>query len=288
MLKLGSFELYSIVTGTLRLDGGAMFGVVPKVLWANRTEPDELNRIPLVTRTLLAVDRARRCVVLVDTGCGTKWDPQQADRFAIQHKANAISEGLGAIGLSAQDVTDVVITHLHFDHNGGLTAWEDKRGGPTRLCYPNARHWIHKKHWEHAHSPHRKDSTSFLMEDFQGLAEAGVLRFVEGEDPYPSIDGVEWLISQGHTPYQLLPVFASGSERLVFVGDMVPTIAHLRPTWVMAYDVRPTTTIDEKVRLFHRAIEHGWSLDFPHEPEAGAVEIGGNIERPIVRGAIPL
>ena len=139
-----------------------MFGVVPKALWARTSPPDDLNRISLVTRTLLAVDRSSGRVILVDTGCGTKWDPDKAERFAIEHDPGAIPGALKELGLSAEDVTDVVVTHLHFDHNGGLTAWADQAGGPTRLCFPKARHWIHGKHWEHARHPHLKDRASFL------------------------------------------------------------------------------------------------------------------------------
>lgn len=180
MQKIDPFELYSVVNGTLRLDGGAMFGVVPKVLWKNINDVDEQNRILLATRTLLAVDRSRGRVILVDTGCGTKWQPKQADRYAINHDQSAVPDALLAIGLSPDDVTDVVITHLHFDHNGGLTYWYDEPGRAARLTYPKARHWVHRGHWKHAANPHFKDRGSFLPEDFAALDASGLLNFVEG------------------------------------------------------------------------------------------------------------
>ncbi len=288
MLKIDPFELYSVVTGTIRLDGGAMFGVVPKVLWEKVADADEFNRILLTTRTLLAVDRSQGRVMVVDTGCGTKWAPDQAQRYAVQYDAEAIPGALTRVGLSVDDVTDVVITHLHFDHNGGLTYWYDEPGGPTRLRYPKARHWVHRTHWEHAQKPYAKDRASFLREDFAALADGEVLRFVEGNDPKGPFDGVEWLVSHGHTVCQLHPILGSGAERLLFAGDLVPTVAHLRLGWVMAYDVLPLTTISEKEAIFRRCIDGGLLLAFPHDPRAGGVAIDGAVERPIVTRTLSL
>jgi len=288
MLRIGRYELYSIITGAFRLDGGAMFGVVPKVLWGNAVEYDEANRIFLTTRTLLAVDRDVNRVILTDTGCGTKWSKEHAARFAIVHDRDAIPNALSAIGMSIDDVTDIVVTHLHFDHNGGLTEWFDDPGGPTTLRFPKARHWIHKNQWDHAHHPNYKDRTSYLKEDFDGLESGGVLRYVEGDQPGTPWPGVEWFISHGHSPYQLLPVFTDGATRLYFVGDLIPTIAHLRLGWVMAYDLFPLTTIREKEMLFRGAIEQGWLLAFPHDPKIGGVALGGTLEKPIVTQTLPL
>ncbi|MFQ5591811.1 MAG: MBL fold metallo-hydrolase [Phycisphaerae bacterium] len=288
MMQLGPFELVSVVTGSIRLDGGAMFGVVPKALWKNVTHVDDANRIPLSTRTLLAVDRARTRVMLVDTGCGTKWSPKLADRFAIRYDTRAIPQALSSMGLSTEDVTDVVITHLHFDHNGGLTDWFDERDGPTCPRYPNAKHWIHAKHWEHAHNPNHKDRASFLKEDFAALADAGLLCLVEGEHPDPPLEGVEWFVSHGHTPYQLHPIIGSEAGRVLFIGDLAPTVAHLRLNWVMAYDVAPLETIAEKEAVFRRCFDEGLLLAFPHDPAIGGVAIEGTIERPIVAKSLAL
>lgn len=288
MLKIEPFELYSVVTGSVRLDGGAMFGVVPKVLWEKVTDVDSLNRIPLATRTLLAVNRARKEVVLVDTGCGTKWAPKQAERYAITYNADAISDKLKEIGLTPEDVTDVVVTHLHFDHNGGLTYWYDDPGGRTCLCYPRARHWVHRAHWEHALQPHVKDRASFLREDYEALADEGVLCLVDGQDPDPPLEGVTWFVSNGHTPGHLHPVFGSGPDRLIFIGDIAPTVAHLRLGWLMAFDVAPLTTIAEKQVIFGRCLEEGLLLAFPHDPKIGGVSIDGTVDRPIVAKTLPL
>lgn len=288
MLRADPFELYSVVTGAIRLDGGAMFGVVPKVLWEKVADVDGANRILLATRTLLAVDRSNRHVVLVDTGCGTKWAPDQAERFAVQYDPEAMPKALAAVGLGVEDVTDVVISHLHFDHNGGLTYWYDEPGGPTRLSYPQARHWVHRGHWEHANRPHLRDRASFLDQDFAVLADSNLLHFVEGEGPTPPFEGVEWFVSSGHTPFQLHPVLGTGSARLLFAGDLVPTVAHLRLAWGMAYDSRPLVTVAEKQAVFRRCFKEGLLLAFPHDPKVGGVEIDGTVERPIVTRTLPL
>lgn len=288
MIKIGRFEIRSVSNGTIRLDGGSMFGVVPKVMWSKVTDVDDSNRILLHTRTLIAVDLDKPQVILVDTGCGTKWTPEQAERFAITSDADAIPNALASWGLSDEDVTDIIVTHLHFDHNGGLTDWFDDPDGPTVVRYPKAKHWIHRQHWEHANNPHVKDRASFLEQDFAALADAGVLQFVDGETPEPPFDGVEWVVSTGHTPYQLHPLFTGADGRLLFVGDIIPTVAHLRLGWVMAYDMEPLQTIAQKKQIFERAFEEDVWLAFPHDPKVGGVVIDGTIERPIVAHTLDL
>lgn len=265
-----------------------MFGVVPKVLWEKTTDADDQNRIQLVTRTLLAINRKNDRVFLVDTGCGPKWAAKDAERYAIKHDPAAISSALESLGLTTDAVTDVVVTHLHFDHNGGLTDWVDDPSGPTRLLYPRARHWLHRRHWEHARNPHIKDSGSFLDADLAALADSDQLRLLDGDLPAPPCEGMEWFISHGHTPYHLHPIFRDDRRSLLFAGDLVPTIAHLRLAWVMAYDVQPMVTIEEKSELFRRCFEHGLTLAFPHEPSAGGVSLDGTPARPIVSSILPL
>jgi glyoxylase-like metal-dependent hydrolase (beta-lactamase superfamily II) len=288
MLRIGPFEIYSVINGTFRLDGGAMFGVVPKVLWSSVAQADQANRIPLATRTLVAVDRTGGRVILVDTGCGTKWKREAAQRHAIVSDSDAVPRFLTTIGLTVDDVTDLVVTHLHFDHNGGLTDWVAEPGGKTKLRYPGARHWIHKGHWQHARNPHVKERPSFIPADFTALADSDKLVLVDGPDPPPPFDGMSWLVTYGHTPYQIHPVFGTADEKLVFAGDLVPTAAHLRPTWVMAYDLLPMTTIDEKRALYERCVEQGWLLAFPHDPHIAAVAVEGTPDRPSVARSVEL
>ena len=288
MISVGSFEISSIVNGTIRLDGGAMFGAVPKVMWQESSDVDELNRVLLATRTLLAVDRSNKRVVLVDTGCGTKWSPDEAQRYEITYYPDAIPNALNAAGLSIENVTDVVITHLHFDHNGGLSDWLDGPEGRTTLRYPHARHWIHQGHWEHALCPGPKDRGSFLERDFSALADANVLEFVDGDHPDPPFPDMQWFVSQGHTPYQLHPIFGRGKTWLCFAGDLVPTVAHLRLGWVMAFDVQPVVTIAEKQTLVSRCLDEGLMLAFPHDLKVGGVVLDGTVSRPIVRDSLDL
>ncbi|MCH8149349.1 MAG: MBL fold metallo-hydrolase [Planctomycetes bacterium] len=266
-----------------------MFGIVPKALWGNVTDVDAENRILLATRSLLIVHRGQQRVILVDTGCGTKWTPEKAARFAIETDADAIPKALSSAGFTEGDVTDVVISHLHFDHNGGLTRWVDKPGGRTELHFPHAKHWVHRRHWDHAREPHIKDRASFLPEDFVALEDAGVLEMVDGDTPGPPFEGLKWLVTHGHTPYQLHPIIGGkGDSRLLFVGDIVPTASHLRLGWVMAYDMQPMQTIAEKKMIYRQCLEDGLWLAFPHDPSTGGVVLDGSISRPIVSRALEI
>jgi glyoxylase-like metal-dependent hydrolase (beta-lactamase superfamily II) len=286
MIFVDPFEIRSIVTGTFRLDGGAMFGVVPKELWVDRVDVDGRNRISLAMRTLMAIDRAAGRVVLVDTGAGTKWDPRKADRFAIDYDGDAIDRALAEQGLSSDDVTDIVVTHLHFDHNGGLTEWVDAPGGATRLRFPRARHWLHEAQWKHAHQPTPKDKASFLPEDMAALEGADVVVFLSGEAPADPMAGVSWFVSHGHTPYQIHPVFGAGEQKLLFTGDVIPTANHMALPWVMAYDLMPVTTIREKEMIHARCRSGATCMAFPHDPRLAGVTLDADADRPTVGEAV--
>jgi glyoxylase-like metal-dependent hydrolase (beta-lactamase superfamily II) len=291
MLRIGSFDIVSVQTGTFRLDGGAMFGVVPKVMWGPHEDVDDQNRMLLATRSLLAVSENRRVVMVVDSGAGTKWTPEAAGRFSISHDGEAISRALERFRLTAHDVTDVVVTHLHFDHNGGLTSYADEGRTRTRLNFPNARHWMTRRHWEHANHPTERDAASFVASDFEALAPAGVLELVDGDfqsSPDAPWEGVAFWISDGHTPGQLSPIFRDDSQELIWTGDACPTSSHLRVPWVMAYDLEPLKTIREKKWLLERRHGHGAALAFPHDHRLG----GGTIDfvngRPFVGKVLDL
>lgn len=263
-----------------------MFGVVPKVLWSKVSPPDNENRISLVTRTLMMVDQAAGRIIIADTGCGTKWRPEDAKRFAIEHDAEAITRALHALGAGEEDVTDVIVTHLHFDHNGGLTDWADDSRTRANPRYPKARHWMHRRQWEHANHSTPKDRASYFVEDFKAIEEAKLFQFVEGDVPPSPFPDVEWFLSMGHTPYQLLPMVGGGGTIVVFASDAIPTSAHLRVPWVMAYDLYPLTTIAEKELMLKMAIDHGALLAFPHDPKIGIASIGGTAERPVIKEII--
>jgi len=288
VIRVGRFQILSVVNGHARLDGGAMFGVVPKVMWEKKASPDGLNRIRLALRTLVAVDVDARRVVLVDTGAGTKWAPQDAERYAITHHPNALIDALAPFRMTEADVTDVVIAHLHFDHAGGMTFWRDRPGGEIGVRFPQARHWVHEKHLAHARNPTLRDRVSFIPEDLEALDQAGLLHGVSGDAPGAPFDGVQWFLSHGHTPYQLLPWFEDDERPLLFVGDMIPTVPHLSPAWIMGYDLLPLTTLEEKQHVLRLCSEQGLRLAFPHDPEIGGVEVNVVGGRPIVSKQLDL
>jgi len=288
MIRVGKYEVSSVVTGHCRLDGGAMFGVVPKVLWQKTEDVDDLNRILLAMRTLVAVDRENGLVILVDTGAGNKWSQDEADRYAVASYPDALPNALEAMGFGETDVTDVVITHAHFDHCGGLTEWEGEPGGDTRVRFDRARHWIHEKHWDQANTPTERDRASFLKRDFEALARSGLLEKVNGDNPEPPFEGVRWVLSHGHTPYLLLPLFEDSQHPLLFTGDMIPTSSHLRPPWVMAYDLFPLTTLDEKKRVIQQCMEEGLFLAFPHDRNIGGASLAGTQKKIKVEQALDL
>jgi glyoxylase-like metal-dependent hydrolase (beta-lactamase superfamily II) len=274
MLQLGNWQFESVVNGTMRLDGGAMFGVVPRVLWSKTQDVDAQNRILLATRTLMAHHIPSRRTVLVDTGTGSKWSDADAERYGIESNPAAIELALQAMGADADSVTDVIVTHLHFDHCGGMTDWQDDVGGSVRVRFTNARHWVHREHFKHAGAPTLRDRASFLSVDFAWMGQDERVRFVEGDQPHCDIPELHFELSHGHTPYQLLPVFdlGSGSE-LFFVGDMAPTSAHILPAWVMAYDIFPLKSVDERVRLLNGCQERDTIIAFPHDVRCGMVRL---------------
>ncbi|MHC5112786.1 MAG: MBL fold metallo-hydrolase [Planctomycetota bacterium] len=286
VLQAGPWTITSVVNGTIRLDGGAMFGVVPRVMWEGEVDVDDHHRILLATRTLMAVNSKAGRIVLVDTGCGSKWSVDRASLYGIMGDPTAISSALARHGATEEDVTDVVISHLHFDHNGGLTDWIDEAENETKLRYSRATHWIHDQHWRHAVAPHRKDRPSFLPRDFMALEESSLLRRVEGDGSAQGEADMTWICSGGHTPYQLHPVFGDDDHRVVFSGDIVPTSAHLSPGWVMAYDVEPMRTIEEKIALYDRCISEGLTLAFPHDPQHGFARVTGKANRPRLEAVI--
>ncbi len=272
-MRVGRYKITSVVTGWTRLDGGAMFGVVPKVLWEKGEDCDDSNRILLATRTLIAARDDGSRIILVDTGVGSKWPPEDAKRYAVENRKGAIRHALAALDHAPEAVTDIVATHLHFDHAGGMTRFKDEARTDLALVFPGATHWVHRRHWDHALSPTLRDRASFFSHDFQLLEESGRVQFVEGDDPACPIPGVEWALSHGHTPYQLLPVFDDETSPLFFTGDLVPTASHLPPAWVMAYDLYPLKTLNERLALYERVRAQNLRIAFPHDRRMGGARL---------------
>jgi len=210
MMKIGKYTLYSIETSEFRLDGGAMFGIIPKLLWEKQAPADEMNRIGMVTRSLLLVSDDRK--ILIDTGNGTKWDEKFKKIYNIDTSRYNIESSLAKYGFTADDITDVFCTHLHFDHIGGNTKIEDGKIVPT---FPNAKYWVSQENWDLANHPSQKDSGSFMEIDWKVLAENGMMEIVDGHESF--IEGIEPYLTYGHTTGLMHPVISHGN-RSVFYG----------------------------------------------------------------------
>ncbi len=258
-MKRGGWTFRTFTDGTFRLDGGAMFGVVPRVMWEKHHPPDEHNRIVLSLRCLLAEDGERR--ILVDTGAGDHWEEKQRGIFLFDRRPAQLLAELAEAGVAPESITDVVLTHLHFDHCGG--AVRHLPDGPMP-AFPKARHWLQKRHWEWAHRPSERDRASFRPDDFRPLQEQGLLQFVEG--PGEIMPGVRVTPVSGHTPWQQLVEFHTPEGAVVFCGDLLPFASHLQVPWIMGFDLNPLLTLNEKKEFLSRAAEEGYTLVFQHDP----------------------
>jgi glyoxylase-like metal-dependent hydrolase (beta-lactamase superfamily II) len=257
-MKIGDWQLDSFVSGAFRLDGGAMFGVVPKSMWSKVAPADDENRISMVMRPLLI--RGGRTVAIVDVGCGTGYGDKLTRIYAFE-KNVPMADSLAEFDLTPQDVTDVFLTHLHFDHGGGV-AYPD--GDSWRLTFPNAKHHIQRAQYEHALKPNPRDRASFFRERIEIMDKEGVLELHDGE--WTFAQGIDFFVCDGHTPGQQLPRLSDGDTTLFYCGDLVPTAAHLPTPYIMAYDLQPVVAMEEKTRMLDQAVAEGWILFFEHDP----------------------
>lgn len=265
----GEFSVDILSLERFRLDGGAMFGIVPKPLWEKSCPADESNRIAMGCQCLLL--RKDQRVILVDAGMGTKWDPKGRSIYALEsEQADPLSHALGQHGVTLDQVSDVIVTHLHFDHAGGLT----RRGPAGELIptFPQARHWVQAAHLDWACSPTEKDRGSFPAENIQPLIQADLFHLVRGEETLMS--GLELHPLNGHTR-GMQAVLIEADPPIFYPADLIPMAAHLHLPYIMAYDIDPLTTLEEKKRYLARAVSQHWRLIFEHEPEgtSGPVEM---------------
>ncbi len=265
-MNIAGYRLYAILTSQFRLDGGAMFGIIPKTLWEKKMPSDELNRIQMVTRSLLLVSNDKR--ILIDTGNGDKWQEKFKKIYEIDTKSVSLDSSLAEVGFTAEDITDVICTHLHFDHIGGNTKIEEGNIVPS---FPNGKYWMSQVNWNVANSPSEKDQGSFMKDDWAVLAENNMINFVKDDSQF--LPNIDFIISNGHTPGMMLPVISDNSNTLVYGADLIPTSAHIPLPWVMAYDVQPTVTIKEKKQLYIDAVDKNWMLFFEHDPDILACTI---------------
>jgi glyoxylase-like metal-dependent hydrolase (beta-lactamase superfamily II) len=266
-MKIGSYELHAIETGRFALDGGAMFGVVPRPLWEKSNPPDERNRIAMAARALLLIGDGRR--ILVDTGNGDKFDQKFGSIYKIESGREIIGASLAQHQVTPSDITDVILTHLHFDHAGGATCREGERVVPA---FPNARYYVQRQHWEAALRPTERDRASFLPSDFMPLHEAGVLTLIDGEKEV--LPGIRVRTVNGHTTALQCPLISDGRTSLFYCADLVPLASHLHLPWIMAYDLQPLVTLEEKRKTLETAADEQWIMFFEHDPvlTAGYVE----------------
>lgn len=276
MPTIGNYKLHVVETGTFGLDGGAMFGVVPKPLWERRIKPDERNRIPLAMRCMLIEGSDK--LILVDNGIGDKYDPKFAGLYNIDHETYNLDASLEKLGFGKDEVTDVILTHLHFDHAGGSTR---HRGDDLEIVFPNATFHVQQAHWESANAPNPRESASFFRENLEPLASSGQLNLLDG--PRQLFDGISVDTFSGHSEAMQTVTVHSESSTLVFCADLLPTSHHLAPAWTMGYDVRPLVTMQEKADFLSEAIDKGWKLFFEHDPfvQVGDVEFDDR-NRPVV------
>ncbi|MFT5144054.1 MAG: glyoxylase-like metal-dependent hydrolase (beta-lactamase superfamily II) [Rhodothermales bacterium] len=274
------YQTHAIDAGRFGLDGGAMFGIVPRVLWSKKTQPDDAGRIPLSTRCLVLEGEGR--LILIDAGIGDKFGQKHRGIYAMEDGPSLV-DGLRAAGFDTGDVTDVILTHLHFDHCGGAT---EMRGGRSRTVFSNAVHHVQAAHWDWAMAGNSREQASFLAENLEPLAEEGNLNLISGE--VDLLPGIRVEPVNGHTEaQQIVHIDGAGPEHLVFVADLIPTAHHLPPVWGMAYDIRPLVTINEKTDFLKRAVAGEWRLFFEHDSglESGVLVSGER--RPELRGLIP-
>lgn len=258
-MRLGEFDLFSLSDGFFGLDGGAMFGVVPKPLWERTNPPDERNRIRLALRPLLVVT-GKECV-LIDTGIGDKWDSRNTDIYRIEH-TDTIESSLAHAGFRPDDITKVVLTHLHFDHAGAATKL-DSTGKPVPR-FPNARYYAQQKEWNLALNPNRRSRAAYLPENFMPLQEAGHLELIDGD--FQLEPGLELALTGGHTPGHQVVLLRSGGETAIYWGDLIPTRSHIATPYIMGYDLLPLETMAQKEKLVPQAIAGKWLSFLEHDP----------------------
>jgi glyoxylase-like metal-dependent hydrolase (beta-lactamase superfamily II) len=253
-------NLHVIDTGFFKLDGGAMFGVVPKSIWHRTNPADENNMCTWAMRCLLIEDGNR--LILIDTGIGDK----QSAKFFSHYYLHGDDHLLGSLrkkGFQPSDITDVFLTHLHFDHCGGAVSAKQEGASHWALTFPNAKYWSNADHWKWATQPNRREKASFLQENILPIQESGHLYFVEDD---PAALPFDILYMDGHTDKQMLPVIPYGDKKLVFVADLLPSVGHLPVPFVMGYDTRPLLTLEEKENFLLTAVKEDLVLFFEHDP----------------------
>jgi len=266
MLQWNGLRIWALSDGRFALDGGAMFGIVPKPLWSQKIAADDQNRIPMALRCLLVQTDQR--LILVDTGMGPRWSNREREIYAIDRADHDLVRDLASVGFSPDDVTDVVLTHLHFDHAGGVL---QGAASGNALTFGRATHHLQRRHLEWARQASEKDRGSFRNDDIARLLDSGRVELRDGAGAIAP--GVEVRVSDGHTVAQQLVRVSDDSHTLLYCGDIIPTSAHIRLPWIMGYDLQPLTTLVEKKELLAQAAAGDWLLVFEHDPVVAACHL---------------
>ena len=259
-------KLYSINTGNFKLDGGAMFGVVPKTMWNKINPADENNLCAWSMRCLLVEDEGR--LILIDNGIGNKQDAKFFGHYYL-HGDDSLDKSLAAAGFSRSDITDVFLTHLHFDHCGGTTSYN--ASNELTENFPNATYHVHEKHWETALHPNAREKASFYKENIDPIMLSGRLNLTY--DSYQFEENLTIRVVNGHTSGQQLRVLTSGDKTLIFIADLIPTFAHIPLPWIMGYDMQPLVTLEEKESLLSEAVENQYYLFMQHDADHEVVTV---------------
>ena len=258
-------RLYALNTGNFKLDGGAMFGVVPKAIWSKTNPADNKNMIDVAARCLLIEDENK--LILIDCGMGNK----QSDKFFNYYYRwgdQGIEQALSKYGFHKDDITDVFLTHLHFDHCGGGVEWNKNKTG-YQMTFKNAKYWSNKKHWDWAISPNKREKASFLKENLELIHSSGQLNNISVPNGYikkNSLLGLDVFFVDGHTEKQMLPIIKYKNKTICFMADLLPTVGHIKLPFIMGYDIRPLKTLEEKDVFLNLAANDNYYLFLEHDP----------------------
>ena len=277
-LTLGDFELTAISDGTYHLDGGAFFGVVPKVMWQRRVKADEKNLVPSGLNSVLA--RTGDQTVLIETGIGNKLPDRMVK---IYGQPSELLNNLSAAGISPGDIDIVINTHLHFDHCGWNTV---RQGDKIVATFPNAQYYVQEGEWQHARRQHERDAISYISDNYDPLIANGQMHLLKGDQDI--VPGISVQVFPGHTQNMQAVIIKSGGQTACYISDLIPTAAHIDLTWVMAFDLCPLQTIDSRKRYYAQAIPEKWLTIFTHDPNVPwayveKADMGRLVARPPVK-----
>ena len=258
-------KLSVINTGNFKLDGGAMFGVVPKSLWS-RTNPPDANNLCTWAMRSLVIEQGNQ-LLLIDTGIGNKQSEKFFSHYYL-HGDDTLEKSLNAAGYSIHDITDVLLTHLHFDHCGGGIEWANKERTHLKPVFKNATYWSNESHWKWATEPNKREKASFLKENILPIEESGQLKFIQQKEQTTKdvFNNIDVFFANGHTDSQMIPIIKYNNEKIAFMADLLPSTGHIPLPYVMGYDTRPLLTLEEKAIFLNMAEKNNLTLFLEHDP----------------------